>query len=76
MTLGLHTSPLVFVIVRRSWSMVRVSSGVYGGEICRYSEPNTGDSANDWIVRCGGGLIYSKLDINTLREDTTNGLTI
>ena len=41
------------------------SSGVYGGEICKYSEPNTGVFTRDWMDRLGGSLIYPKLRVST-----------
>ena len=46
-TLGLQVSPLAFFSVRRSPSNVTTSSGLYGGETCRYSEPNNGVSSSD-----------------------------
>jgi hypothetical protein len=61
MTFGLHISPAPFLTVLESLRMVMTSSGVYGGEICRYSEPNTGVSTRDCIERLGGSLIYPKL---------------
>jgi len=42
------------------------SSGVYGGEICRYSDPKTGVSTRDWMDRLGGSLIYPKLLVSVV----------
>jgi hypothetical protein len=66
MIFGLHVSPFPFLIVRRSSRMAMTSSGVYGGEICRYSEPKTGVSTRDWMERLGGSLIYPKLCVSTV----------
>jgi hypothetical protein len=46
------------------------SAGVYGGEICRYSEPKSGVSISDWIDRFSGSLMYAKLQVS--RNQVTN----